>query len=162
MPNRTTLLSMGLGLVVASVVVGLIVLKQRGATPSLGGEITSVRTLGMDQSSSVAIVDFRFANTSKHPFIVQSTGMSVVDSKGEAKPGYMVAARDANQLFELFPGLGARGAETLVIKAKIAPEESRMAMLTARFDLAKAELDARQKIILSITDVDGAISELAR
>ncbi|MBI3667945.1 MAG: hypothetical protein HY236_17230 [Acidobacteria bacterium] len=160
--NKTLLASLGLGLAAAAGIVGLIVLKQRGATPDLVGQITAVRTLGMDASSSVAIVDFQFTNESRFPFIVKSCEMSVVDLKGETQTGQVAAAGDANQLFDLFPALGLRTGEPLIIKTRIAPHGSRKAMLTARFEIPKAELDARQKIILTITEVDGAVSQLSK
>ncbi len=162
MLNRTTLVAMGVGLAVAALLVGLIVLKQSGSTPRLEGEITSVRTLGMDRASSVAIVDFRFTNNSRYQFIVQSTAMTVVDAKGNTHEGSIVAASVANELFQLFPALGAKSAETLIIKTKIAPREDRSAMLAARFEIPKAELDARQKIAVIVTEIDGAVSEIAQ
>lgn len=162
MLNKTTLISLGLGLVVASVLVGLIILKQQGATPRLAGEITAVRTLGMDQSSSVALVDFRFTNDSKHPFVVSTTGMSAVDAKGETKQGQIIAAASIKELFDLFPALGARNAEALIIKTRFAPGAGRSAMLAARFEISKPDLDARKKISMFITDVDGAVSEISK
>ena len=160
--NKTLLASMKLGLAAAAAIVGLIVLRQRGSTPDLVGEITAVRTLGMDASSSVAIVDFQFTNESRFPFIVRSCEMTVVGAKGEAQQGQIVAASDANQLFDLFPALGLKAGEPLIIKTKIAPRGSRRAMLTARFEIPKAELDARRKMILTITEVDGAVSQLSK
>jgi len=162
MPNKSLLVKIGLGLAVAAALVGLILVKQRGATPRLAGEVTSVRTLGMDAASSVAIVDFRLTNPSRILFVVQSTGMSLVDASGQTRPGQMVAASDANYLFELFPALGARTAETLVIKTRIAPAASLASMLTARFEISKAELDARRSIVVSLTDADGSVSEIIR
>ena len=160
--NKTLLASMALGLAGAAAIVGLIVLRQRGVTPDLVGEITAVRTLGMDASSSVAIVDLRFTNEGRFPFIVRTCEMSVVDAKGETQQGQVVAASDANQLFDLFPAVGLKAGEPLTIKTKIAPRDSRKAMLTARFEIPKAELDARQKIVLTITEVDGAVSQFSR
>ena len=108
MVNESTLVTLGLGLVVASIVVALIVVKQSGSTPRLAGEISQVRTLGMDPSSSVAIADFRFTNSSRYTFIVQSSDMAVVDAKGETKQGQVISADHVNQLFELFPALGPK------------------------------------------------------
>ena len=145
MLNKSALVAMGVGLLVAGLVVALIVFKQSGSTPRLAGEITAVRTLGMDRSSSVAIVDFRFVNASRYEFRVQSTAMTVVDAAGNERPGQVVAASNTNQLFQLFPALGAKTAETLIIRTRVAPNASLPAMLAARFEIPKADLDARQK-----------------
>ena len=160
--NKSTLLSLAAGLVVAGVVVGLIVLKQQGATPRLAGQITNVRTLGMDQSSSVAIVDFRFTNDSKYRFVVGSTAMSVVDAQGQSHEGRILAAADIRQLFELFPALGLKTGEPLIIKTRIPPGGSSLATLAARFEIPKEALDARKKVTLSVQDVDGPVSEISR
>ena len=161
MPNKSALVSLGMGLVVAAVIVGLIVLKQQGSTPRLAGRITAVRTLGMDESSSVAIVDFRFTNDSRYRFVVGDCAMSVVDAKGETRQGQVISASHTAQLFELFPALGLKAGEPLIIKTKIAPGASNLVMLAARFDLSKTDLDARKKIGVSVTEVDGAVSELS-
>jgi hypothetical protein len=160
--NRTTVVAMAIGLAVAALLVGLIVLKQSGSTPRLEGEITSVRTLGMDRASAVALVDFRFTNNSRYQFIVQSTAMSVVDAKGNVYEGAVVAARDADELFRLFPAIGAKTADTLIIKTRVEPRASRTAMLSARFEIPKAALDARSRIAVAITEIDGAVSEIAQ
>ena len=160
MPNRNALLAMLVGLVVAAALVGLIVFKQAGSTPRLEGEITAVRTLGMDRSSAVAIVDFRFTNTSRYRFIVQSTAMTVVDAKGATHEGAVVASSDADELFRLFPAIGPRAAATLIIKTRFQPQQAGSAMLAARFEIPKAALDARSRISVTITEIDGAVSEI--
>ena len=160
--NKTTLISLALGLVVVSVFIGLVILKQRGSTPRVAGEITAVRTLGMDESSAVAIVDFRVTNTSRYPLIVGGTDMSVVDAKGETRQGQIISASDIHRLFELFPAIGIKMGEPLIIKTRIAPQASFSGMLAARFDLPKTDLDARKKITVAITDVDGPVSEISR
>ena len=149
-------------MVVASILVGLIILKQRGATPHLAGEITAVRTLGMDQSSSVAIVDFHFTNDSRYTFIVSATDMSLIDAAGNSRPGQILAASSVKELFELFPALGAKTGDPLIIKTKIPPGASRYVMLGARFEISKANLDARKKLTVSISEIDGAVSEISK
>jgi hypothetical protein len=162
MINKRTLVAMGAGLVVAAVLVAAIVFIQRGSTPRLVGEISRVRTLEMDPSSSVAIADFRFTNDSHYAFIIATIDLSVIDFKGETRPGQVISASDANRLFQLFPALGTKTAEPLIIKTKVAPGASVTGMVAARFELSKTDLDARRKIILTITDVDGPVSELSQ
>ena len=156
------LISMAIGLAVVGIFVGLVVYKQRGSTPRLVGEIASVRTLEMDESSSVAIVDLRVTNDSRLLFIVRETAMRAVDAKGEARQGRIISASDAKRLFELFPALGSISSEMLIIKTHIPASESRTMMLAARFEIPKADLDARKSITVSVGEVDGAVSELSR
>ncbi len=160
--NKTTLISLGLGVVAVTLFVALIVFVQRGASPRLEGQITAVRTLGMDEASSVAIVDFHVTNTSQHRMVIGSIEMSAVDSKGETKQGQVIAASDLQRLFELFPALGNKSGEPLIIKTKMASRASFTGMLAARFELSKGDLDARKKITIAIGDVDGPVSEISR
>jgi hypothetical protein len=151
-----------IGLVVAGLIVAAILFQQRGATPRLAGEITQVRTLGVEESASVAIADFRYTNDSKMLFIVQQTGMTVTDAAGQIREGRILSAADSHQLFQLFPALGPRAADTLIMKTRIGSGQSGSAMLAARFEISKGRLDARQKLSLSIQEIDGAVSELSR
>jgi hypothetical protein len=161
LPSKTQLAGLGAGLVVAAALVVLILFIQQGSTPRLAGEITSVRTLGMDESSSVAIVDFHFTNSSKYPFVVGSSGISVVDSKGGVRQGQVISAAHLHELFDLFPALGRIMGEPLIDKTKIPPGGTATVMLAARFEMSKPDLDARKKITVSIADVDGPVSELS-
>lgn len=161
MPSKGFLVAFGVGLTVAAVLVAGILLKQRGSTPRLAGGITNVRTLGVEENASVAIVDFRFTNDSRLLFIVQQTGMTVVDSTGTVREGRILSASDTNQLFDLFPALGPKAADTLIMKIRIGSGQSKAAMLAARFEISKTELDARRKLTLSVQEIDGAVSELS-
>ena len=162
MPGKGFLVAFGIGLAVAVALVSGILLKQRGSTPRLAGEITNVRTLGVEEAASVAIVDFRFANDSRLLFIVQQTGMTVVDATGNVREGRILSASDTNSLFELFPALGPRATDTLIMKIRVGAGQSKTAMLAARFEISKTALDARKKLTLSVHEVDGAVSELSR
>lgn len=162
MPSKGFLAAMGIGLVVMALLVVAVVFQQQGSTPRLAGEITNVRTLGVEEAASVAIVDFRFVNDSKLRFVVQDTGMTMVDAAGDLRTGRILSASDTNQLFVLFPALGPKAAEGLVMKNRVQPGEARPAMLGARFEISKSALDARRRITVSVTEIDGAISELSR
>jgi hypothetical protein len=162
MRSKGFLIALGIGLAVMAVFVGGILLKQRGSTPRLRGEISNVRTLGVEENASVAIVDFVCVNDSKLLFIVHLTGMTVTDAGGRVHEGRILSASDTKQLFDFFPALGARTADALVMKTRLGAGEARRAMLAARFEISKAELDARRKITVSVQEIDGAVSELSR
>jgi hypothetical protein len=151
-----------IGLAVVGLFVGGVLFKQRDTTPRLTGEITNVRTLGVEENASVAIADFRYTNDSKMLFIVQQTSMTVTDAAGQIREGRILSAADTNQLFQLFPALGPRAADTLIMKTRIGSGQSGLAMLAARFEISKGRLDGRQKLSLSVQEIDGAVSELSR
>ena len=60
------------GLLGAALVGGAIYFYNEGATPTLAGEITEVRTLAMDEASSVAVVNFAGTNTSDRIVFIQT------------------------------------------------------------------------------------------
>jgi len=140
----------------------VVLYQQKGARLVLAGEITNVRTLGMDEKSSVAIVDFKLTNRSQYPFVVGSTAMSLVDANGETQEGSMVSDGHTKDLFEAFPVLGTKIARSLAIKEKIAPGESRAVTLAARFEIPKGDADVRKLIKVTVTEIDGTVTELSQ
>jgi hypothetical protein len=150
------------GLAGAAVLAGLIYFYNRDANPRLEGRITEVRTLGMDQNSSVAIVNFDVVNPSNRYVIVRNHSLDVVDPKGTPQQGQIISASDVKYLFELYPALGGMGSESLVNEAEVAPEERLRRMVAARFEIPKHELDLYKEIILHIEDASGAPSEIRR
>ena len=82
--NRTIA---GGGLLGALIVAGAIVLYNWGATPRLTGEITDVRTLGMDADSSVAIINFEATNSSNYELSINRREMAIIDSEGSLVEG---------------------------------------------------------------------------
>jgi len=154
--------AVGIGMIVMGALVVMVLYKQQGARLVLAGEITNVRTLGMDEKSSVALVDFKLANGSQYPFVVGSTAMSLVDANGETHEGSMVSDGHTKDLFEAFPVLGKKTATSLAIREKIAPGESRAVTLAARFEIPKGDADTRKSIKVTVTEIDGTVTELSQ
>src|ERR1700684_304648 len=99
--DRPTILSsqfrvtLGVGLVVVLIAVGIVLFLQRGAHIELKGAILKVRTLAMSEHSSIAAVDFRFANPSSYPFVVRTVDVSETGTAGDDHPGSPVSEVDA-------------------------------------------------------------------
>ena len=129
-------------------------------TAQLKGKITEVRTLGMDQYSSVAIVDIEAVNPSDTQMMIGKRTMTVMDAKGIRSQGKVISAPDLKGLFRYFPGLGGIDNEPLLNRVRIQPGESVFGMVAARFEIPKHELDLRQELILRLVDVDGSVSEI--
>jgi hypothetical protein len=147
------------GLVGALLIAGGVVLYNRDTAPRLDGEITQVRTLGMDQNSSVAIVNFEAVNGSNNLLILARRDLAVIDKNGIRRQGSTISVSDLKYLFELYPVLGGMGHEPLVDRVRVEPGQPLRGILASRFDLPKHELDQRQAIILQTQDVDGKQSE---
>ncbi len=129
-------------------------------TAQIEGTITNVRTLGMDQQSSVAIVDVTAVNPSDIQMMIGERSITVLDPKGIRVQGMIISAPDLKGLFQYFPGLGGIDNEPLLNRVRIQPGESVFAMVAARFEIPKHELDLRQELILRLADVDGSVSEI--
>jgi hypothetical protein len=148
------------GLAVAAGIVGLIVYMQWGAHVELRGALLKVRTQEMDQTSSVAVVDFRFAHPSDYPFIVRRVDVLVTGKDGKVLEGQTIADSDAQRLFQYYPLLGQRFNESLRMRDRIDARQSSDRMVAARFEAPVNVLEERKQLIVRIEDVDGPVSEL--
>ena len=148
------------GIVLVGLAVAWVFYIQRGAHLELKGSILKVRTLAPDDTSSVAVIDFRFVNAADFPWMVRSVAVSVIDSAGHSVEGYTLADADAARLFEYYPLLGQKFNDSLVPRTRIQPHQSLDRMISARFEIPEAQLRARKRFQIRVEDVDGAVSEI--
>lgn len=148
--NRTKVAG---GLLGALLVAGAIIYYNWDATPRLSGDVTQVRTLGMDAESSVAIINFVATNTSNYEISVSSREMEILDAEGNVLQGKILSVFDIQQLFKYFPALGGMGDEPLTDNRRLAPGRSMRGLVGARFEIPKHELDERQEIVFRTLDV---------
>ena len=127
-------------------------------TAQLEGSITQVRTLAMDERSSVAIVDFEALNPSSVEMMIGDRTLSITSQKGIPYQSRTLGASDIKGLFEYFPALGEMKNEPLIKRVRIPEGESVAGMIAARFEIPKYELDLRQELTLEIADIDGSVS----
>lgn len=159
--SRQFMATFSVGLVAVLIAVGIILYIQRGAHVELKGAILKVRTLGLDENSSLAVVDFRFANSSNYPFVVRNVDVSAVGPTGQNLTSTPVSEVDAKRIFEYYPVLGQKFNNSLLTRDKIPPQHSEDRMIVARFEIPVTQLDARKNLTIRIEDVDGPVSELA-
>jgi hypothetical protein len=148
------------GLAVAALIAGGVVWFQWSAHTEIRGSILKVRTVAMDEASSVAVVDFRFANPGRYPFVVREVSVLVEDAEGKIVEGATVAESDARRLFEYYPRLGQKFNESLITRTRIPPRESMDRMIAARFEIPESALQNRRKLTVRVVDLDGPMSEL--
>jgi len=159
--SRQFLVTFSVGLVAVLIAVGIILYIQRGAHVELKGAILKVRTLGLDENSSLAVVDFRFANPSNYPFVVRNVDVSALGPTGQNYTSMPVSEVDAKRIFEYYPVLGQKFNNSLLTRDKIPAQHSEDRMIVARFEIPVTQLDARKNLTIRIEDVDGPVSELA-
>ncbi len=149
-----------LGIVVVAILVGVVMYVQRGAHLELKGSIQKVRTLALDEKSSLAVIDFRFVNVADYPFVVRKVDVTLENKKGDKLEGAAVSELDAKRLFEYYPSLGQKYNDTLLMRTKIGPRTSMDRMISARFEIPEVVLQDRKLLRIRVEDVDGAVSEI--
>lgn len=150
------------GLAGAALVVCVVVWVGWNRTPRIQGRILEVRTLGTDENSSVAIVDFEATNTSGILMQVGHRRLAAVTAGGIRYSGTTMSVFDLRQLFKYFPALGRINNEPLIDRTRIAPGDSVKGMIAARFEMPKHELDLRREIIVEIEDIDDTVSSITQ
>lgn len=108
--------------------------------------------MGMDDSSSVAIVNFEAANSSNYELWINRRELAIIDRAGNPLDGRILSVFDIQQLFKYFPALGGMRDEPLIDNRYLAPGESLRGLVAARFEIPKHELDIRQQIAFRTVD----------
>ena len=153
-------LPVGIGLVVVAIAVAGILYMQRGAHIEIVGSVLKVRTLELDENSSLAVVDFRFTNPADYAFVVSKVDVLMEDEAGKKYDSSTISETDARRVFEYHKLLGPKFNESLLLKDKVEPKQSQDRMIAARFEAPEARLQARKRLILRIEEIDGPVSEI--
>jgi hypothetical protein len=150
----------GIGVVIVAIALVWILHVQRGAHVELRGSIQKVRTLPMDDQSSVAIVDFRMLNPSDYPFLVRKVEVGAVGPSGAPLESSVVSEVDAKKLFQYFPQLGPKYNDTLLMNTRIHPKQSIDRMIAARFEVPEKVLQHRQNLRLHVEEINGPVADI--
>ena len=159
--GKPFLTALGIGVALVAIVVTGILYMQRGARVGLSGKILKVRTAQLEDNSSVAVIDFRFANPSNVQFVVRMVTVVLEDSAGNQYNGEPISEVDAKRMFELLPLLGQKYNDTLLMGDKIPAGTTEDRMIASRFQAPESKLESRKRFLIRIEDVDGSVSELA-
>jgi hypothetical protein len=151
----------GIGLVVIIALVAGIVYMQRGAYLALPGQVLKVRTAPLDESSSVAVLDFRVSNTADYGMVVRRVTVTLEEPSGGTVTGQTIPEADAKRVFEALPLLGQKYNDTLLMRERIAPRASIDRMVAARFEFPQARVDGRKRLLIRIEEVDGKVFEIS-
>lgn len=147
-----------IGLAIVGALIGIVFYANRGAHIEIKGEVLKVRTHSAEETSSVAILDFRFANPADYPFVVRKIDVTVVGKDGTTTEGMVVADSDAARYLSYFPALGQKYNDSLVIREKVLPKQLLDKMVMARFEVPESKLQSRERFRIRVEEVDGAVS----
>lgn len=157
--TRQSLLYALCGLALVAVLIGGVTWFTRGNHLELTGKITNVRTLSLDENSSLLVADFHVENPSDVQFVVRSVMPQLTAADASKPEAQHIADSDTERIFEYYKDkLGARQHPTLLMKQKIAAHQSLDRMVAARFEVPEAILKARKELSVRLEDVDGAVS----
>ena len=148
-----------IGVVVIGVAVWTVFYKQEGAHIDPKGSILKVRTLKLDDNSSLAVIEVRLTNDADYALVARSIEASVVTAKAEV-PGNIVAEVDVKDLYKNFPLLGEQYNPVLKAREKVPPHGSIDREVCAQFTIPVEELDSRKDLIVKVEDITGPTAEL--
>jgi len=151
----------GIGLAVVAVAIVCILYMQRGAKVELVGSIQKVRTMALDETSAIAILDFRVRNPSDYRFVVSKVEVSMVDPAGKTQEGLVISEVDAKNLFQYYTALGQKFNDSLVLRTKVKPGESIDRMLAVRFEVPEKLIEQRRGLTIRIEEIDSGPSEIS-
>ena len=158
--SKNFLIAFGIGIVCIAIGAWMVVYVNRGAYVDLPGKVLKVRTAPLDEASAVAVVDFRVSNPSNYPFVVRKVTMEMEDTAGNVSEGAPVSEVDARQLFQAIPLLGQKFNDTLLMRDSVPPRTSWDRMVAARFEVPESKLEARNRLVVRIEEIDGKVFDL--
>lgn len=159
--SREFLKYAGYAVVGLLVVVAAIVFFNRGSHVVINGSILNVRTEAMNNTSSVAVVDFRFVNPSDFTFVVRTTSVILEDGEGLEHRAKPVSVKEIERLFQYYPSLGQREYEPLTVRDELEPDQSMDRMICALFDVPVDTINKRKHLVIRVEDVDGVVSDIS-
>ncbi len=159
--KNTFAAAVGIGIAVVAIAVGAILFMQRDARVGIAGSFLKIRTAPLDETSSIAVVDFRFSNPSNVRFVVRTVTLVLEDKQDRVLDGRTVSEMDAKRLFEGIPLLGQKFNETLTMNTPVPAHTAEDRMVAARFEVPESILTARKRFIVRVEEVDGTVSEIS-
>ena len=159
--SRNFVIAFVIGIACIAIAVAGIFYMQRGAHVEPVGKVLKVRTVALDERNSLAVVDFRIANTSDYPFVVRTVTVVAEFQDGSTNEGRTASEPDAKRVFEGMPVLGTKYNDTLVMRDRLPARTSWDRMVAASFDLPEDKLQSRKRLVVKIEEVDGQVIDLS-
>ena len=159
--SKNILIASGVGILCIAIAVAMIFHMQRGAHIEVTGKILKVRTAPLEDNAAVLVADFRITNPADYSYLVNKVTLTVLDAHGKPIEGDTISELDAKRIFDAIPLLGPKYNQGLILRESVAPHATVDRMISARFEVADAVLQARKNLTLRIEDADGrAVNEI--
>ena len=158
--SKTFAIAFGIGLACIAIAVAGIFYMQRGAHVDLEAKTLKVRSIALDENSTLVAVDFRISNWSDYPFKVRTVTVLLEDPSGGQIEGQTVSEPDAKRVFTALPLLGQKYNDSLIMNDTIPARATWDRMIASRFDMPQAKVEGRKRLVTRIEEVDGKIVEI--
>lgn len=159
--TRSGLLYSLVGLALVGALIAGVLYYTRGNHLELNGRILQVRTLALDEKTTMMVVDFAVENPSDVQFAVRSLTPEVTAADGTKAEAIHVADSEAQRIMEYYQKqIGQREHASMLIRDKIAPHQKVERMVAARFDVPESVIKARRSLSLRLEDVDGTVATI--
>jgi hypothetical protein len=153
--SKNILIASGVGILCVAIAVAMIFHMQRGAHIEVTGKILKVRTAPLEDNAAVLVADFRITNPADYSYMVNKVTLILVDSQGKQIEGDMISELDARRIFDAIPLLGPKYNQGLIKSEQVPAHATVDRMISARFEVPDAALQARRNLILRIEEADG-------
>jgi hypothetical protein len=150
----------GIGLVVALVLVGIGYWLNTGSQVRLEGKVLKVRTVPADDNASLAVVDFRVKNTTRTLFQLKTLTLVVTTAEGQVVEGLPVAQVDLDRVLDYHKVLGPRRTEMLKERDRIRVGTEEDCTAAGSFSISERALQSRKSLVIKLQDADGATIEI--
>ncbi|MDX2180481.1 MAG: hypothetical protein SFV18_12875 [Bryobacteraceae bacterium] len=119
----------------------------------LEGEIQKVRVYGVDEKTTIVVVDFR--STPGSEFMIGDAALEIDTKDGQTLTGVAAAEVDAQRFLEAHPEQGPKYNPSLRNRERLKRGETVDRMLAAQFDVPAADVGARKRLRIRVKEVDG-------
>jgi hypothetical protein len=136
------------GALATALVAGVVIYFKSGER--LQGSVLKARTIELNETSSLLLLDVRIENKEDKAMAVDRVGMSIVTADGTEVKGRALAKADLNATFSYYPLLGEKFNPPLGFPDEIPPKTTVDREVAASFDVPVKDLDARTKVTLRV------------
>jgi hypothetical protein len=148
----------GCGAAAVVAILAIFLFLKRGDRLEPTGSVLKERSIALNDTASLLLLDIRLVNDSDVVMTVDRIGM-IVELKEGQLTGHILGKSDLDATFGYYPILGEKYNPILASGDQIPPRSKVDRMIAASFDGPLDALDSRQKVTVRITDGTGAAAE---
>ena len=151
---------LAVGLAVVGALVSTVMVGTKSAHLELTGSVLKVRTVALNETAALVMLDFRVTNPSGVPFVVSNVSLTVEPLSGDLLVGTIASKSDVDNILRHQKLAGPKFNDVLTLRDRVNPRETVDRMIAARIEVPEAILEKRKTIRIKLEDVDGTVAEI--